>query len=68
MLEVALAREACYRAIGEAYFQEPVSALANFSAWFANELCGLLQVHAALPVLAYSVHSANLQLNGDEER
>ena len=43
-MEVALAREACYRAIGEAYFQEPVSTLANFSAWFQNELCGLLQV------------------------
>ena len=43
-MEVALAREACYRVIGEAYFQEPVSTLANFSAWFQNELCGLLQV------------------------
>ena len=64
VLEVALVREACYRTIGEAYFQEPVSALANFSAWFQNELCGLLQVWALHLLWVLSGHACMLQSNG----
>lgn len=48
MPDLVLAREACYRAIGEAFLNDAVAKQVNFPAWYQSELAELLKVRLSI--------------------
>jgi hypothetical protein len=56
---MVLAREACYRAIGEAFFEDAVAKQVDFPAWYQNELAELLKVRRQRLHPLLSPHALN---------
>ena len=50
--DALLAREACYRALGEGFSHPALAARVDFQAWYASELRGLLACAGPLAVVA----------------